>query len=62
LEKFSILLNKLKEFSEKLKKFSEKTQGFSPKTQGFPKSTWFLLPKNVQKKEPDYITICFKQN
>ena len=42
MEKNSILLNKLKEFLEKL--------GIFWKTQGFANSTWFLLPKNVQKK------------
>ena len=56
LETFSILLNKIKEFSQKLKEFSEKLKEFSEKlkdflwkTQGFANSTWFLLPKNVQK-------------
>ena len=42
-------MNKLKEFSEKLKEFSEKLKDFFLKTQGFANSTWFLLPKNVQK-------------
>ena len=49
LEKNSILLNKLKEFSEKLKEFSEKLKDFFLKTQGFANSTWFLMRKNVQK-------------
>ena len=46
---------KLKEFeknSRNLRKthaFSEKTQENGQQTQGFANSTWFLLPKNVQK-------------
>ena len=64
LEKKSILLNKLKEFSEKLKEFLEKlkeilqkTQEILRKTQGIfkkltflPTLSWRLLQKNIQKK------------
>ena len=37
-------------FWKKLKLFPKKTQENCQKTQGFTNSTWFLLPKNVQKK------------
>ena len=46
---------KLKEFEKnsrnlrKTQAFSKKTQENCQQTQGFDNSTWFLLPKNLQK-------------
>ena len=54
MEKNSILLNKLKEFSEKLKEFSEKLKEFSEKLKDFLKNSRFrqLELVTVAEKRP----------